>query len=103
MRKRFDGEAEPQEEPKPYRWIDDDCRVVECNAGLISVEIESYTTAFRCPECDRWPNPVKPAVYQGRVTYRTAEEMHARREERKERYFERRRAVERSAERIGTL
>lgn len=80
-----------QQEEKRYSWIDDDCRVVECFDGLIPIDDGQYTTAYRCPDCARFFNPTI-AVYSGPVTYRTAAEMLKRREERKEIYFQGRRA-----------
>lgn len=91
---------EPQEQ-RPYRWIDDDCAVVGCNAGLISVEEDGYTTAYRCPDCQRWPNPEKPAMWYGTVTRHSSDEMYKRREERKEIYFESRRAKVPDVSKVG--
>jgi len=65
------------------QFVISDCRVVECIEGHISHDDGLYSTLYRCPECGRG-EVMATAVWPGRVTYRTPEEMEKRLAERRE-------------------
>lgn len=79
-------------------WINDDCTVKECFGGLIHIDVEGYITAWRCPECNRWPNNKIPPRYNGLVKLRNKEEMAERRQERI--YISRRKQIHSIADQI---
>lgn len=80
---------------EPYRFIDDDCIAKDCINGFIVVtDSDGYEKLYACPKCERWKRSVgKIAIYLGSLAIRSEQEMHARREQRKETYFNQRRST----------
>lgn len=78
----------PRKQFDPLLWAFSDCRVKECVNGLIFFDshwkgLGDYGTIALCPACDRGLEfiPSLPR-YRGAVTYRSDDEMDARKEHR---------------------
>jgi len=68
----------------PALWVTDDCKVKNCDGGLLHYETPDGVVCFRCPRCDRADITNKMARYKGAVTLHSDEEMARRRKERQE-------------------
>lgn len=67
----------------PARWIAEDCRVKQCDNGMIYAEVGKGSVMYACPRCQRGTKEVSGIMlYKGKVDLYTDAEMESRRKER---------------------